>query len=338
MDISYKPFLERTPDSQYQDALRAVFERGVRASSAHETGSVTLMGQVNFCYHMSNGYPLIPDRNMDPPPSEKMPIPQWQQAKAEILAFINGAHTQEELEKFGCLSFWRDTVTGEEGERKCKKRGLEVGDLGPASYGAVFGKFPLIEPKLLQKIRHTLSPDALTEFDAALRALKVADGFNQVKAVLNQIKNEPKLRTHWIEPWYSPGIWREDQSVVVCPCHGWIHIRILDDGQLYYHMHQRSGDMVLGVPNNIVEHAGLALAFARATGYPLAQYSHSISDAHLYLNHMEAVETLLSRPPRRLPTMKLREGVDDLFAIRREDFILSDYFPHPGIGGIPLSV
>jgi thymidylate synthase len=103
-------------------------------------------------------------------------------------------------------------------------------------------------------------------------------------------------------------------------------------------MHQRSGDMLLGVPNNIVEHVALAMAFSRATGYPLAQYSHSISDAHIYDNTVEFAEEVVKLSPRRFPTMLLDESVSELFAIRPEHFHLDDYHPHAYIGGIPLSV
>lgn len=49
------------------------------------------------------------------------------------MGFINGARTQEELEKFGC-KWWKSWCTPE----KCKKRGLEAGDLGPGLTGQRF--------------------------------------------------------------------------------------------------------------------------------------------------------------------------------------------------------
>jgi thymidylate synthase len=58
---------------------------------------------------------------------------------------------------------------------------------------------------------------------------------------------------------------------------------------------------------------------------------HTFGDAHLYLNHMEQARLQLSRPPRKLPVMKLNPAVKDLFAFDYEDFVLEGYDPHPHI-------
>jgi thymidylate synthase len=54
-------------------------------------------------------------------------------------------------------------------------------------------------------------------------------------------------------------------------------------------------------------------------------------DCHLYSNHMEQSHLLLSREPRRRPTMLLNSSVKDIFGFRHEDFSLQGYDPHPHI-------
>jgi thymidylate synthase len=302
-----KPYAERTPDTQYRDLLQRILNEGVRTNTQLDTDALTLMGPGSMHFKLENGFPMITERNMAPKESETFKVTVWKQAVAEILAFINGARTLKQLEEFGC-SWWAPWGT----EKKCSKRGLETGDLGPGSYGAAFHDFP------------------------------TADGgtYNQFKNIIEQIKEFPHLRTHFITPWIPQYTIRgegKQQKVVVAPCHGWIHLRVLDN-KLTLHMIQRSGDVPIGVPSNMVQYAALTMAIAQATGTIPYEYIHTISDAHIYVDQVEAVKTMLAREPKPFPTMKINPNKKDLFEFRKEDFELSDYNPHPGIKAIPVSI
>lgn len=303
----YIPYSDRAPDSQYQGLLREIKEKGERVVSQQGVDAITLIGPRNLHYKLANGFPIIPDRNMAPKESENLPVTIWKQAIAEILAFANGARTLQQLEEFGC-SWWSPWGT----EAKCKKRGLETGDLGPGSYGAAFHDFP------------------------------TADGgaYNQFKNIIEQIIEEPQLRTHFITPWIPQYTIRgegKQQKVVVAPCHGWIHVRILN-GKLTLHMFQRSADVPVGVPSNMCQYAALTLLLAHITGTEPYEYVHSFSDAHIYIDQMDAVDTMLAREPKKLPTVTLNKDKKDFFEYRKDDFELSDYEPHPGIKGIPVAI
>jgi thymidylate synthase len=65
---------------------------------------------------------------------------------------------------------------------------------------------------------------------------------------------------------------------------------------------------------------------------------HSFSDAHIYIDQIDSVNTMLAREARRLPTLTLNTDKKDIFDIRRQDFTLSDYDPHPGIKKIPVAI
>ncbi len=264
-----------------------------------EVDTITYLAPMSLRFDLSKEFPIITERKI----SEKM----WKGAIGELLGFINGARTQSELEEFGC-TWWKSWVT----EKKCKKRGLETGDLGPGSYGAAFHDFPTSE----------------------------GETFNQFEAIVQQIKERPFLKTHFITPWipqYTIRIKGRTQKVVVCPCHGWINIRILNN-KLYLHMFQRSCDVPIGLPANLAQYAALTLILAEVTGYKVGEYIHSFSDAHIYADQQEKVKELLSREARPLPKMKLVNKKDDLFAYRADDFDLSDYNPHKGIWDIPVAV
>jgi len=63
------------------------------------------------------------------------------------------------------------------------------------------------------------------------------------------------------------------------------------------------------------------------------EFVHTLGDAHIYLNHIEQVELQLSREPRPLPRMDVNPEVKDIFGFKYEDFVLTDYNPHPHING-----
>ena len=302
-----KPFAERTPDTQYRELLQRILKEGVRTATQLDTDAITLMGPGSLHFKLDNGVPMITERNMAPKENENLKVTIWKQAVGELFAFINGARTLKQLEDFGC-SWWAPWGT----EEKCKKRGLETGDLGPGSYGAAFHDFPMID----------------------------GETYNQFQNIVEQIKEKPHLRTHFITPWIPQYTIRgkgKQQKVVVAPCHGWIHVRIIDN-KLTLHMFQRSGDVPVGVPSNMVQYSALTLALAQATGTIPYEYIHTISDAHIYVDQIPAVETMLEREPKKFPTMKINTSKKDLFEFRKDDFELSDYEPHPGIKAIPVAI
>lgn len=293
----YKPYSERTPDEQYKNVLRLIFENGEIDKTQQGVDALTYMAPPPMRFKLSNGFPMITERN----------ITFWKQPIAEIFAFINGARTLQKLEEFGC-KFWTPWGTKE----KCEKRGLPPGDIGPGSYGAAFHDFPTIEGM----------------------------PFNQLKHIVEQIKELPHLRTHFVSPWIPQYIGRgkgKQQKVVVAPCHGWMHFRILN-GKLTLHMIQRSADVPVGVPSNMIQYAALLLAMATITGYEPYEYIHSFSDAHIYVDQIPNVEEILKRESRPFPTVEITRDVEDLFSFRKDDFSLSDYNPHPAMKEIPVAV
>jgi thymidylate synthase len=66
-------------------------------------------------------------------------------------------------------------------------------------------------------------------------------------------------------------------------------------------------------------------------------YYHTISDAHIYLDQVEAARAMLATEPLPLPTVRLNDAgrrVTDIHDFRAEHFELSDYRANPAIRGI----
>jgi thymidylate synthase len=234
----------------------------------------------------------------------------WRKAIGELCAFINGATTLDELAAFGC-DWWQPWATPE----KTAKRGLPAGDLGPGSYGGAFHQFPTSEGL----------------------------PFDQFAHLVEQIRELPGDRTHFVSPWipqYQTRGQGKTPKTTIAPCHGWLHVRILGGG-LHLHMFQRSGDVPVGVPSNMIQYAALTLMLEHLTGVPAVAYYHTISDAHVYEDQVDTVREMLERPPRAFPTVRLTEAgraVTDIHDFRGHHFDLTDYHPHPPINGIPVAV
>jgi thymidylate synthase len=91
------------------------------------------------------------------------------------------------------------------------------------------------------------------------------------------------------------------------------------------------------VPFNIASYSLLTLMVAQVTGLEPGDFVHTLGDAHLYVNHLEQVETQLERDPYPLPTMKLNPEVASIFDFDYEDFELVDYQCHSAIKA-PIAV
>lgn len=87
----------------------------------------------------------------------------------------------------------------------------------------------------------------------------------------------------------------------------------------------------LGVPFNIASYALLTLMVAQVCDLAPGDFVHTFGDAHLYLNHLEQVNTQLARTPYPLPQMQLNPAVKDIFSFKYEDFTLLNYQAHPHI-------
>ena len=152
---------------------------------------------------------------------------------------------------------------------------------------------------------------------------------DQIKNVLEQIKNTPDSRRMLVSAW-NPA---EVENMALPPCHCLFQFYVAS-GKLSLQLYQRSADTFLGVPFNIASYALLLQMMAQVTGLEAGEFIHTTGDTHLYLNHLEQVELQLTRTPRPLPKMNINPDIKDLFSFNYEDFQLHDYDPYPHISGI----
>lgn len=160
------------------------------------------------------------------------------------------------------------------------------------------------------------------------RSWPAADGrhIDQIKQVVDQIKNNPDSRRIIVSAWNVGEI----DKMALPPCHAFFQFYVAD-GKLSCQLYQRSADTFLGVPFNIASYALLTMMMAQVCGLKPGDFVHTLGDAHLYSNHLEQARLQLTRDFRPLPQMKINPNVKDLFDFTYEDFELVNYDPHPHI-------
>lgn len=154
---------------------------------------------------------------------------------------------------------------------------------------------------------------------------------DQIQGVIDTIKSNPSSRRIIVSAWNVADV----GSMALPPCHTMFQFFVAD-GKLSCQLYQRSADTFLGVPFNIASYALLTMMIAKECGLEAGDFVHTLGDAHLYLNHLEQAQEQLSREPRKLPKMHLRDGVKSIFDYTYDDFELEGYDPHPAIKA-PLS-
>lgn len=105
-------------------------------------------------------------------------------------------------------------------------------------------------------------------------------------------------------------------------------------GVLSCNLYQRSCDLGLGVPFNIASYALLTHMLAHACDLIPGDLIHTMGDAHIYLDHVEALKEQLERQPREFPELKVKredrgEGVMDGWKV--EELEVLGYRPHGGL-------
>jgi thymidylate synthase len=184
-------------------------------------------------------------------------------------------------------------------------------------------------------------------YGAQWRNWETADGrrIDQISRLLEDLRNKPDSRRHIVSAWNPALLPDESRSPrdnaaaglqALPPCHTMFQFHVAD-GRLSCQLYQRSADVFLGVPFNIASYSLLTMMVAQVVGLEPGDFVHTFGDVHIYLNHLEQVETQLSREPFPLPTMHINPAVRDLFGFRYEDFELRNYQCHPAIPA-PIAV
>ena len=221
----------------------------------------------------------------------------------ELFWFLSGNTNEANLRARG-VDIWKEWADAQHTGRFAR----EPGDLGPI-YGYLWRSFGGHYPE--------------------------RDGIDQIAHLINEIETNPNSRRLIVSGW-DP---RECDNVDLPPCHTVFQFKIEQERVLHCQLYQRSADAFLGVPFNISSYALLTHLVAHVCGLDVGEFIYTLGDYHIYKNHVEQVNQLLSRTPRPLPQLEIKDeadrlrGLEGLLSVRYEHLNLIGYESHAKIAG-----
>mmetsp|Transcript_38423 Transcript_38423/g.151719 ORF Transcript_38423/g.151719 Transcript_38423/m.151719 type:complete len:525 (-) Transcript_38423:277-1851(-) len=268
-------------EMQYLNLVRHIIENGHEKGDRTGTGTLSVFG-AQMRFDLRSSFPLLTTKRVF-----------WRGVAEELLWFLRGS-TDAKLLSDKNIRIWDGN-----GSRKFLDdlgfHERREGDLGPV-YGFQWRHFGA----------EYEGPDA----DYSEK------GVDQLKECIHTIKTNPNDRRIIMSAWNPVDL----KKMALPPCHMICQFYVAN-GELSCHMYQRSCDMGLGVPFNIASYALLTYLVAHECNLKPGDFVHTLGDAHVYANHVEALKIQLERKPKPFPQLviKDREGRNGI-----EDYEFSD--------------
>jgi thymidylate synthase len=278
---------------QYLDLVQDILDNGQEKNDRTGVGTISVFGR-QLRFDLSKGFPAVTTKKL-----------AWKACKSELIWFLEGSNDERRLAEI--LHDTRDTGnttiwTGNAQAEYWKPKATFQGDLG-----RVYG---------VQWRNWQSSSDG-----------KTVNEVDQVKNLIDGIKNDPNGRRHILSAW---NVGELDQMALP-PCHVMSQYYVSNDGSLSCHMYQRSVDTFLGLPFNIASYALLTHMIAHVCNLKVGELIISTGDTHIYQNHVEQVKEQLLREPYASPILYLNPDVKDIDKFTMDDIVLDDYISHSTI-------
>lgn len=291
---------------QYHDLIKHILDNGVTKSDRTGTGTISVFG-TQLRFNLSKGFPLMTTKFVP-----------FKSVLSELLWFLEGSTDERRLAEI-YYGQQRNELIGKQTiwTANADKQGRDLGylnsdiikELGPV-YGAQW--------------RNT-QPMRTTQFFGH---------HDQIAQVIEQIKTNPDSRRHLVSAWTVADL----SSMALPPCHYAFQFYV-SDGKLSCMFNMRSCDVFLGLSFNIASYALLTHMIAQVCNLQPGELIFTGGDTHIYLNHLEQVNELLSNDVSKysLPSIRLNPDVKDINNFKMSDFTLIDYNSYPAIKA-PMAV
>ncbi|MBF9298677.1 MULTISPECIES: thymidylate synthase [Mammaliicoccus] len=313
-------------DKAYHDLCKRVLEEGENKDDRTGTGTISIFGH-QMRFDLSEGFPLLTTKKVS-----------FKLIATELLWFIKGDTNIRYLLQYK-NNIWNEWAF---------KKWVESNDYdGPDMTD--FGRRSLVDDEFNEQYKAQLAifKDKILNDDDFMikygdlgnvygkqwRDWKDQDGkrFDQLKTLIENIKHNPNSRRHIISAWNPTEI----DTMALPPCHTLFQFYV-KDGKLSCQLYQRSADIFLGVPFNIASYSLLTHLIAKECGLEVGEFVHTFGDAHIYKNHIDAINEQLSRDSYDAPKLNINTD-KSLFDIEYEDLEIDGYESHPSIKA-PIAV
>lgn len=313
-------------DSAYHDLCTEILKIGNERDDRTATGTISKFGH-QLRFDLSKGFPLLTTKRVS-----------FKLIATELIWFIRGDTNLRYLLQYN-NNIWNEWAF-EKYVQSADYTGPDMTNFGhraltdpafKALYDEEMAKFKqaiLEDDAFMQK-----HGDLGNVYGKQWRDWVGADGqhYDQLKTVIEQIKHNPNSRRHIISAW-NPA---EIDTMALPPCHTLFQFYV-ENNKLSCQLYQRSADIFLGVPFNIASYSLLTHLIARECGLEVGEFVHTFGDAHIYSNHIDAVQTQLARTSFEPPTLRINTG-KSIFDIDYEDLEIINYESHPSIKA-PIAV
>lgn len=290
----------RHPEYQYLDLLETILTRGDKRIDRTGVGTLSIFGATMRFDLSDSKVPLLTTKRV-----------AWSHAIREMLWFLSGSTNIRPLVEQG-VHIWTDwplaayrKATGDTISRDAFEKTILTDPAFAARWGGlgpVYGK----------QWRDWVAVDG-THHD-------------QIGTLIETLKQNPASRRMLFHGWNVGEI----DQMALPPCHLLYQYHV-SNGRLNCLCFQRSADVFLGLPFNLIGGAALQAMLAQQAGLALGEFVWMGGDVHLYLNHHEAAREQLGREPFGTPRLHLKSGVASIDEYQISDFMVGDYDPQPAI-------
>lgn len=288
-----------TEEEQYLNLVKQILKYGEKQIDRTKVGTLSIFGPDIMRFSLGNNrIPILTTKKVF-----------WKGVVEELLWMIRGSTDAKELSKRGVKIWDANGTRSFLDSLGFKDR--EEGDLGPV-YGFQW------------RYSGATYIDCKTNYKG--------QGVDQLKELIYQIKNNPNSRRLVLNSWSVSQI----HLMALPPCHMTAQFRVTN-GKLSCMMFQRSADMGLGVPFNIASYCLLTHLLAHVCGLQADKFVYTLGDAHVYINHIEAIEKQIEKKPFPFSTLILPQCANNIDEIeylenlRYEDIKLINYKCHESI-------
>lgn len=294
--------MKKYHDYAYLDLIRDILEEGIVKEDRTGTGTISLPFQQMRFNLSDNSIPLLTTKKM-----------HTRSILYEILWYLRGDTNIKYLNDNN-VTIWDEWAD-------------ENGDLGPV-YGAQWRRWKSSNIKFISDDGYYSSEDDGSRLyhGAAVRVEEI----DQIATVIDQLRNNPDDRRIIVNAWNVGQI----KYMALPPCHAMFQfwsapLHGSDKRQLRCHLYQRSCDVGLGVPFNIVQYSILTHMIAQVTNHVATEFVWTGGDVHIYKNHKEQLLEQVQRKPFPSPTLRLNTDRTEIDDFTYEDFIIEGYESHP---------
>lgn len=253
-------------DKAYHDLCKRVLEEGENKDDRTGTGTISIFGH-QMRFDLSEGFPLLTTKKVS-----------FKLIATELLWFIKGDTNIRYLLQYK-NNIWNEWAF---------KKWIESNEYdGPDMTD--FGRRSLVDDEFNEQYKAQLAifKDKILNDDEFMikygdlgnvygkqwRDWKDQDGnrFDQLKTLIENIKQNPNSRRHIISAWNPTEI----DTMALPPCHTLFQFYV-KDGKLSCQLYQRSADIFLGVPFNIASYSLLTHLIAKECGLEVGEFVHTL--------------------------------------------------------------